>query len=170
MKLTDIQKTATGYVIRQSKGVHAITLVLCIFLLSLGVLLLLATPHDGITIGLVVLFMTFFDGLAVYLFCLDFGYRIVVDETGVHRYSFNRVKHTLLWRHIRSCGVGLIPVPWRYHQIDHLAFYASTEANPVSMENKVFIKLNPSDEQAIRESGLLSFCRAQMENADRTAL
>lgn len=131
MRLTDIQKTPTGYIIRHNKAVKAITLVLCAFLLSLGVLLLLATERDTVTIGLVVLFMIFFDALAIYLFCPDFGFRIVIDETGVHRYSFNRVKHTLLWRYIRSFGVGVIPVPWRYHQIDHLAFYASTEAKPV---------------------------------------
>lgn len=167
MRLTDIQKSQTGYIIRQSKAVHAFTLVLCIFLLSFGVLLLLATEHDAITIGLVVLFMIFFDGLAVYLFCLDFGFRIVVDETGVHRYSFKRVKHTLLWRYVRSFGIDVIPVPFRYGQIDHLAFFASTETKPIDYKSKVFIKLNPSDEQAIRESGLLSFCHTQMAEVDR---
>ena len=35
------------------------------------------------------------------------------------------------------------------------------------MENKVFIKLTKTDEQALRESGLLTFCRSQMDRADR---
>ena len=166
MRLTHVEKTPAGYVIRHSKAVRAWTVVLCVFLLSLGALVLLSTERDTIAIGLRVLFTIFFDTLAVFCFCLNFGFRIVVDETGVHRCSFRRVKHTLLWRHVRSFGIDVIPVPWRYHQIDHLAFYASTETKPVNIENKVFIKLNPSDEEPLRASGLLTYCRRQMIAVD----
>jgi hypothetical protein len=31
----------------------------------------------------------------------------------------------------------------------------------------VFIKLTPADEQTIRESGIIVFCRRQMAEADR---
>jgi hypothetical protein len=37
----------------------------------------------------------------------------------------------------------------------------------VNIENQVFIKLTKTDEQAIRESGIIVFCRRQMAKADR---
>ena len=167
MRLTVIQKSPTGYILRQSKAVKAWTLVLCVFFLSVGISLPSFAERDVFTLVMAFLFMAFFAAVSVYLYCLSFGYRIVVDETGVHRCSFNRVKHSLLWRYIRSCGVDTIPVPYRHGTTYRLAFYASTETNPVSMENKVFIKLTKTDEHALRESGLLTFCRSQMDRADR---
>jgi hypothetical protein len=35
------------------------------------------------------------------------------------------------------------------------------------MKNCLFIRVDKEDEQAIRESGLLNFCRRQMAEADR---
>lgn len=166
MRLTDIQKTSTAYVLRQSRAVKIMTLGLCVFLLSFGVLPLLVAGKDALIPS--VLIMALFLSVVVYLFCLTFGYRIVIDEKGIHRYSFHRVKHSLLWRYIRSYGVDEILVPYRYGQSLNLAFYASTEDIPIDPENKVFIKLNPSDERAIRESGLLTFCRRQRAGADRS--
>ena len=166
MRLTDIQRTPKAYILRQSRAVKAWTLGLCVFLLSFGVLPLLVAGKDALIPS--VLIMALFLSVVIYLFCMTFGYRIVIDEKGIHRYSFNRVKHSLLWRYIRSYGVDVILVPHRHGQTDHLAFYASTEATPIDPENKVFIKLNPSDERAIRESGLLTFCRRQRAEADRS--
>ena len=167
MRLTDIQKSQTGYILRQSKAVKAWTLVPCVFFLSVGISLPFFAERDVFTLVMAFLFMAFFAAVSVYLYCLSFGYRIVVDETGVHRYSFNRAKHTLLWRHIRSFGVDVIPVYYRYGTTNRLAFYASTETKPVNIENQVFIKLTKTDEQALRESGIIVFCRRQMAEADR---
>ncbi len=167
MRYTDIQKNPESYVLRQSKAVKALTLVLCVFFLSFGISLPFFAERDVFTLVMAFLFMAFFAAVSVYLYCLSFSYRIVVDETGVHRYSFGRVKHSILWRYVRSFGIGVIPVPYRYGTTDRLTFYASTEEKPVSMENKVFIKLTPADEQAIRESGLITFCRRKMAEVNR---
>ena len=44
----------------------------------------------------------------------------------------------------------------------------STEKEVENMKNCLFIRLqNKKDEQAIRESGLLNFCRRQMADTDR---
>ena len=49
------------------------------------------------------------------------------------------------------------------------SFYVSTEKPVENMKNCLFIRVNKESEQAIRESGLLTFCWAQMENSDRTS-
>ncbi len=166
MRLTDIQKTSMAYVLRQSRAVKMMTLGLCIFLLSFGILPLLIAGKESMIPS--ILIMAIFGFIAAYLLCLSFGYRIVIDEKGIHRCSFNRVKRSLLWKDIRSCGVGEIPVPYRYGHMRHLAFYASAEETPVDDDEKIFIKLNPTDERALRESGLLAYCRRQRAEADRS--
>ena len=161
MRLTYMQETPNGYVLGQSRAVKAWTLGLCIFLLSFGVLPLLVAGKDALIYS--VLIMALFSLIPAYLLYLAFGYRIVIDEKGIHRYSFRHVKRSLLWKDIRSCGVGEIPVPYRYGHIRHLAFYASTEETPFDDDEKIFIKLNPTDERVIRKSQLLDYCHAQTE-------
>ncbi len=174
MRYTDIQKTPTGYTIRHSRATKLMTLILCAFFgivpTVMSILLFFMEGTDPSNLLPPMLGMVIMWASAAYLFSLAFGYRIVVDEAGVHRYSFRRVKHTLLWRYVRSFGIGVIPVPsTRSGPSNHLAFYASTEAKPIDYKRrKVFIKLTPADEQALRASGLLTFCHTQIENADRT--
>ena len=167
MRYTDIQKTPTGYVLRYSKAVKALMLAPCIIFLSFGCVLPFVAERDAFTMVMACLFGAYLAGTSAYLFCVAFGFRIVVDEAGVHRYSFGRVKLSLLWRYVRSFGIDVIPVPSRNGQMNHLAFYASTEAKPIDYKSKVFIKLTPADEQALRESGIIVFCRRQMAEADR---
>ena len=167
MRYTDIQKSQTGYILRQSKAVKAWTLVLCVFFLSVGISLPFIAERDAFTLVMAFLFMAFFSAVSVYLYCLSFGFRIVVDEAGVHRYSFGRVKLSLHWQYVRSFGIGVIPVPYRHGTANHLTFYASTEAKPIDYKSRVFIKLTKTDEQALRESGIIVFCRRQMAEADR---
>ena len=171
MRYTDIQKTPTGYVLRHSRATKLMTLILCAFTAVFPTVITIplffsekAETANIIPTSIVMILMWV---ITAYLCSLAFGFRIVVDETGVHRYSFGRVKLSLLWRYVRSFGIDVIPVPSRYGQMDHLAFYASTEAKPIDYKSKVFIKLTPADEQAIRESGLITFCRRQMADADR---
>ena len=174
MRFIDIQKKPSGYVLRHSSTIKFLTFIPCA---------LIAIPATILPIPLffieggepgnlvpTILGMVIMWAISAYVYSLAFGYRIVVDETGAHRYSFRRVKHTLLWRHIRSFGIGETLVTYRHGTTNHLAFYASTEAKPINMENKVFIKLSKSDEQAPRESGLLTFCRRQMAEAERDSL
>ncbi len=171
MRLTAIQKTPTGYVLRHSRAIKLMTLIPCAFIAIfptvITIPLFFSEKAESANFIPTSIAMILAWVITAYLCSLAFGYRIVVDETGVHRYSFNRVKHTLLWRHIRSFGIDVIPVPSRNGQMDHLAFYASTEASPIDYKSKVFIKLNPPDEESIRRSGLLTFCRRQMAEADR---
>jgi hypothetical protein len=168
MRYTDIQKTPTGYTLRHSRATKLMTLIPCsLFAIPATVLLFFELDIEPYKLIPTALAMVLSWVITAYLFSLAFGYRIVIDETGVHRYSFGRVKHSLLWRYVRSFGIGVIPVPSRYGQTNHLAFYASTEAKPIDYKSKVFIKLTPADEQAIRESGLITFCRRQMADADR---
>ena len=171
MRYTAIQKTPTGYVLRHSRATKLMTLILCAFFgivpTVMSILLFFMEGTDPSNLLPAMLGMVIMWASTAYLFSLAFGFRIIVDEAGVHRYSFGRVKHSLLWRYVRSFGIGVIPVPARYGQTNHQAFYASTEAKPIDYKSKVFIKLTPADEQAIRESGLLNFCRRQMAEADR---
>lgn len=170
MRLTHLQRTPTSYVLRHSKSFRILTLVLC------GVLVSFATVPATIliiTVGVklgdlfpIIMAVILSWIISIYLYCLTFGYRIVVDETGVHRYSFNRLKHSLPWRYVRSCGIRVIRVPGRYVPTDRLAFYACVQKNPSDFKERIFMKLNDTDEQALRESGLLSFCHAQMAEAD----
>ena len=172
MRYTDIQKTPTGYILRHSRATKLMTLILCAFfgivptVMSIPLFFSEKAETANIIPTSIVIILAWV--ITAYLCSLAFGFRIVVDETGVHRYSFGRVKLSLLWRYVRSFGIGVIPVPpTGSGPSNHLAFYASTETKPVSMENKVFIKLTKTDEQALRESGLLTFCRSQMDRADR---
>ena len=171
MRYTDIQKSPTGYILRHSRAVKLMILIPCAFIGIIPTVLVISLfftegvdPDNLLPTALGTVLMW---SITVYLFSLAFGFRIVVDETGVHRYSFGRVKQTLLWRYVRSFGIDVIPVPSRNGQMDHLAFYASTEAKPINYKSKVFIKLTPADEQAIRESGIIVFCRRQMAETDR---
>ena len=171
MRYTDIQKKTTGYILRHSRATKLMTLIPCAFISIVPTVITLPLFFSDkaetaniipTSIALILAWV-----ITAYLCSLAFGFRIVVDETGVHRYSFGRVKLSLLWRYVRSFGIGVIPVPSRYGQMNHLAFYASTEAKPIDYKSKVFIKLTPADEQAIRESGIIVFCRRQMAEADR---
>lgn len=172
MRYTDIQKTPTGYVLRHSRATKLMTLIPCAFIAVFPTVITIPLFFSekaetaniiATSIGMILMWV-----ITAYLCSRAFGFRIVVDEAGVHRYSFSRVKLSLLWRYVRSFGIGVIPVPsTRSGPSNHLAFYASTETKPVNMENKVFIKLTKTDEQALRESGLLTFCRRQMAEADR---
>ena len=48
------------------------------------------------------------------------------------------------------------------------SFYVSTESPVKAMKNCLFIHLQRKEDQlALRESGLLTFCRSQMDRADR---
>lgn len=172
MRYTAIQKSPTGYILRHSRATKLMTLIPCAFIgivpTVITIPLFFSEKAETANIIPTSIGMILAWAITAYLFSLAFGFRIVVDEAGVHRYSFGRVKLSLLWRYVRSFGIGVIPVPsTRSGPSNHLAFYASTETKPVSMENKVFIKLTPADEQALRESGLLTFCRRQMAEADR---
>ena len=170
MRYTDIQKTPTGYVLRHSRTVKLMSLIPCAFIGIIPTVLVISLfftegvdPDNLLPTALGTVLMW---SITVYLFSLAFGFRIVVDETGVHRYSFGRVKQTLLWRYVRSFGIGVIHIP-NGRPSNHLAFYASTEAKPIDYKSMVFIKLSPADEQAIRESGIIVFCRRQMAETDR---
>lgn len=172
MRYTAIQKSPTGYTIRHSRATKLMTLIPCAFIgivpTVITIPLFFSDKAETANIIPTSIAMILAWVITAYLFSLAFGFRIVVDEAGVHRYSFGRVKLSLLWRYVRSFGIDVIPVPsTRSGPSNHLAFYASTEKKPVSTENKVFIKLTPADEQALRESGLLTFCRRQMADADR---
>lgn len=171
MRYTDIQKTPTGYVLRHSRATKLMTLIPCVFISIVPTVITLplffSDKAETANIIPTSIAMILAWVITAYLCSLAFGFRIVVDETGVHRYSFGRVKLSLLWRYVRSFGIDMIPVPSRYGQMNHLAFYASTEAKPIDYKSKVFIKLTPADEQAIRESGIIVFCRRQMAEADR---
>lgn len=171
MRLTSIQKSPTGYILRHSRTTKLMTLIPCAFISIVPTVITLplffSEKAETVNIIPTSIAMILMWIITAYLFSLAFGFRIVVDEAGVHRYSFGHVKLSLLWRYVRSFGIDVIPVPSRYGQMDHLAFFASTETKPIDYKCKVFIKLTPADEQALRESGLLIFCRRQMAEADR---
>ena len=171
MRYTDIQKTPTGYVLRHGRATKLMTLILCAFIAVfptvITIPLFFSEKAETANIIPTSIVMILAWVITAYLWSLAFGFRIVVDEAGVHRYSFGRVKLSLLWRYVRSFGIDVIPVPSRNGQTNHLAFYASTEAKPIDYKSKVFIKLTKTDEQALRESGIIVFCRRQMAEADR---
>ena len=171
MRYTDIQKTPTGYILRHGRATKLMTLILCAFFgivpTVMSILLFFMEGTDPSNLLPAMLGMVIMWASSAYLFAIAFGFRIVVDEAGVHRYSFGRVKLSLLWRYVRSFGIGVIPVPYRHGTTNHLTFYASTEAKPIDYKSRVFIKLTPADEQALRESGIIVFCRRQMAEADR---
>ncbi len=170
MKQIEIQRTPTGYEIRQSKSVR--TQVLLIGILPLipyvGIALLGVFPMVPRNLFPWLLGLLLWCITMGYLCYLNFSFRLVIDEIGVHRYAFNRVKRSFLWRHIRSCDIAEIPPSANEGRVMPPSFYVSTEKEVESMKNCLFIRLqNKEDEQAIRSSGLLSFCRAQMADADR---
>ena len=170
MKQIDIQRTSRGYEIRQSKSVRTQVLLISVLLLI---------PYVGI--ALLGLFPMVPRNLFPWLFglllwCITMGYvcylsysfRLVIDEQGVHRHAFNRVKRSFLWRHIRSCDIAEIPPSANEGRVIPPSFYVSTEKEIENMKNCLFIRLqNKEDEQALRESGLITFCRRQMAEADR---
>ena len=171
MRNISITKTEKGYVLgfgptvkALSMAVSATLLVPVVFLIILN-LIFTDIPTSAIELTVALILSV---GFMVLMYCLSFGHRLVIDETGVHRYFFRRLKMSLIWRHIRSCGIDTILVPNRGGQSLHLAFYASTEADPVTPKNKLVMSLTPQDEAALREAGLVSFCRTHMaEQIDR---
>lgn len=172
MRNVSITKTEKGYVLgfgptvkALSMAVSATLLVPVVFLILLN-LIFTDMPTSAIELTVALLLSV---GFTLLMYCLSFGHRLVIDETGVHRYFFRRLKVSLIWRHIRSCGIDTILVPNRGGQNLHLAFYASTEADPVNPKNKLVMSLTPQDEAALREAGLVSFCRTHMaEQIDRS--
>lgn len=171
MRNVSITKTEKGYVLGFSPAIKALSMALSASLLVPVVfLILLSLIFTAIQTSAIewIAVLLLSVGLTVLMYCLSFGHRLVIDETGVHRYFFRRLKMSLLWRYIRSCGIDTIWVPNRGGQSLHLAFYASTEAAPVNPKNKLVMSLTPRDEAALREAGLVSFCRAHMaEQIDR---
>ena len=136
MRYTDIQKTPTGYILRHGRAIKLMTLIPCAFIgivpTVITIPLFFSDKAETANIIPTSIAMILAWAITAYLFSLAFGFRIVVDEAGVHRYSFGRVKLSLLWRYVRSFGIDVIPVPFRYGQMDHLAFFASTETKPIS--------------------------------------
>ncbi len=170
MKQIDIQRTSTGYEIRQSKSVRTQVLLISVLPLipSVGIALLGLFPMVPRNLfpwlfGLLLWCITM--GYVCYL---SYSFRLVIDEQGVHRYAVGRVKRSFLWRHIRSCDIAEIPPSANEGRVIPPSFYVSTEKEIENMKNCLFIRLqNKEDEQAIRESGLLTFCRRQMADTDR---
>ena len=174
MRQIEIQRTPTAYTLRFSPASRKSSA-----LLSGGVFLMGATasaapwliygakPPAGM---ILVSIYTALCGVIIPLILLrsTLGFRLVADEVGVHRYVFGRVKRSFLWRHIRSCGLDEIPPSQNEGRVIAPSFYVSTESPVEAMKNCLFIRLqNKEDQHAIHESGLLTFCRSQMADADR---
>lgn len=173
MKQIEIQKTSTAYILRFSRQVRVISLAVsgCLFLIGMTAslvpwLIYGATPPVGM------IFISIYAGITavgfpLLLVCRTMGFRFVADGEGFHRYSFNRVKRTFLWRHIRSCGIDEIPSTENEGRVMLPSFYVSTESPVMSMKNCLFIRIDKEGEQAVRESGMLHFCRRQLAEVDR---
>ena len=177
MKHIEIQKTNSAYILRFSRKMRTMSFILAGYLFLMGITFLISaiivctitgvsSTIEMILIPIVTVIVSI--GLPWLILGWVTGFRLVADAQGVHRYAFSRVQRTFLWRHIRSCGIEEIPPSLNEGRVILPSFYVSTEKEIENMKNCLFIRVDKEDEQAIRASGLLSFCRTQMENADRT--
>lgn len=173
MRQIEIQRTPTGYTLRFSPASRKSSA-----LLSGGVFLMGATASlipwliYGAKPPAGMILVSVYAALCALvippiLLRSSVGFRLVADEQGVHRCFFNRVQRTFLWRHIRSCGIEEIPPSLNEGRVILPSFYVSTEKVVENMKNCLFIRVDKEDEQALRESGIIVFCRRQMAEADR---
>ena len=174
MRNIEIQKDSSGYVLRFNRNTRRLTMVIsgCLFLPGMTVSLVPWLIHGSLSPAYMVFISictgVFAIGIPWVLVCPTIGFRLVVDAKGVHRYSFNRLKRTFLWRHVRSYGIDEIPPSANEGRLIPPSFYVSTEKEIENMKNCLFIRLrHKEDEQALRASGLLNFCRAQMAKDDK---
>ena len=173
MKKLEIQKTSAAYTLRYDRPMRAMCLTTAVSIFLFGSIISAipwliygAKPPVGMV------FISIYVGICALVFPpilirSSVGFRLIADEQGVHRCFFNRVQRTFLWRHIRSCGIEEIPPSLNEGRVILPSFYVSTEKVVENMKNCLFIRVDKEDEQAIRESGLLTFCRSQMDRADR---
>ena len=173
MKHIEIQKNNSTYVLRFSRKTRTMCLtaavsifLLCSIVSAIPWLVYGAKPPGGMV------FISIYTGICALvippiLIRSSVGFRLVADEQGVHRCFFNRVQRNFLWRHIRSCGIEEIPPSLNEGRVIRPSFSVSTEKVVENMKNCLFIRVDKEDEQAIRESGLITFCRRQMADADR---
>lgn len=176
MKKIEIQKTSAAFILRYSRPMRTMYLVVSAVLFLIGMtasatpwLIYGAKPPAGM-IFISIYAGIFAIGVPLFLICSGIGFRLVVDTKGVHRYSFNRVERSFLWRHIHSCGIAEIPPSENDGRVMLPSFYVSTEKQATNMKNCLFIRIEKQGEQAIRASGLLSFCHRQMMAADQNLL
>ena len=174
MKKLEIQKTSAAYTLRYDRPMRAMCLTTAVSIFLFGSivsaipwLIYGAKPPVGMV------FISIYVGICALVFPpilirSSVGFRLIADEQGVHRCFFNRVQRTFLWRHIRSCGLDEIPPSQNEGRVIAPSFYVSTESPVEAMKNCLFIRLQSKEDQhALRESGLLTFCRSQMDRADR---
>ena len=95
MRNVSITKTEKGYVLGFGPAIKALsmavsaTLVVPVVFLIILNLIFTDIPTSAIEWIAALLLSV---GFTVLMYCLSFGHRLVIDETGVHRYFFRRLK------------------------------------------------------------------------------
>ena len=161
MRLIDLQKAETGYTIRFSKFFKIFPAALFAWIWLPLVIVVIWTDTSLRPDPMLLLTLPLSIFICLFLFRVGYGSRVVIDETGVHQYSFKRLKHSILWRYVKSFGVDTIFMGGRSGH--RLAFYVCTEEKPGRFDSRIACTLHKQDEQAILESGLLTYCRAQID-------
>ena len=162
MRMIDLQKTAEGYTIRYGKFFRIFPLFTMGSLTIFPLIFLVWDWLDRRVLDPQTIFLlSICVAGSLWISRVLLGFRLVIDKSGVHRYIAKRLKHTIPWKYVRSFGIDTIFVGGKGGY--HLAFYVSTDTKPGNQDNQLACMLNKQDEQALREEGVLAYCRAQLE-------
>ena len=167
MKHIRIEKTDTGYILRQSfgytllRGLTATT----VLVLSAVVFSIPWWARDGHLALDFRNFLCWLMSLAVfalgaYAFWLTVGTKMVFDEEGVHFYRLFFHVSTMPWREIKSWGVMYMSgVRYLKRAVDYrYEFFVSSDRNIASMRARMSIELSPRESVTILKEKLMDFC------------
>ena len=167
MKKVKIEKTATGYILRQSLGPTLLRGMAAATVLTLGAVAF-SMPwwsRDGrlaLDFPTIFFWLAGLSGMALgaYAFWLTVGTKMVFDEKGVHFYRLFFHVSTMPWREIKSWGVmDMSGVRYLKRAVDYrYEFFVSSDRNIASMRARMSIELSPRESVTILKEKLMDFC------------
>lgn len=173
MRLTSIQKSPTGYILR-ARPANPMVVAYVILQALMGLIMLnlclWLKPADG---GMYLLLAGIFVGMPMAI-CLPLilwtlGERYELDEKGVHlRYTFRR-ERLLRWDEVRDWGVTQV---WYSKQKDltHMLYFSPAELPVIGMAYKKLdgrkdmcaLGIHVTDYNEMVDIGLWDFCRSRL--------
>lgn len=167
MRKIKIQKTDTGYVLRQSlcytwlKGLNA---AICLALGIYGFSIPWWARDGHLTLDFPNVFCWLVGlgvfALGAYSLYLTVGKKMVFDREGVHLYRLYFRAFTMPWREIKSWGVkDLSVISYQFRRgRKHYEFFVSSDKKNVSSSKCICMELSQRESVTILKEDLMSFC------------
>jgi len=162
-----IEKTDTGYILRQSLGYTLLWGMVATTVLALSIFAFSTSwwARDG---RFALDFPTVFSCLAglsgialsAYIFWLTVGTKMIFDDGGVRFYRLFFHVSTMPWWEIKSWGVmDMSGVRYLKRAVDYrYEFFVSSDRQTASMRARMSIELSPRESVTILKEELMDFC------------